>query len=359
MQHHNPLLRNSESPAKFLAIGEIMLRLTPPNYEKIRMASTFEASYGGSEANIALALANLGVDSTFFSVVPNNSIGKSAVRMLRSNDVHCTPMILSTPEETPTHRIGTYYLETGYGIRASKVIYDRKHTAISEADPSDFNWDEIFADADWFHFTGITVALSENLRKICEDACIAAKRHGVRVSCDLNYRKTLWSVEEAQAAMKPLMAYVDVLIANEEDAEKSLGIKAENTDVTQGKLSVEGYQALAERLAAQYNFAMVAFTLRESISASVNNWSALLYSGGKAYRSKKYTMQIVDRVGGGDSFASGLIYACLNGYSDQDIVEFAAGASCLKHSIEYDFNLSTPEEVLNLIRGDGSGRVVR
>lgn len=302
---------------------------------------------------MAVALSYMGLPAEMVTKLPDNDIGRCAKRALDKWSVG-TEHIAWGGE-----RLGTYYLERGASQRPSKVIYDRKHTAISEADPADFDWDEIFADAAWFHFTGITVALSENLRKICQEACVAAKRHGVRVSCDLNYRKTLWSETEAQAAMKPLMAYVDVLIANEEDAEKSLGIKAENTDVTQGKLSVEGYQALAEKLTAQYGFDMVAFTLRESISASVNNWSALLYSGGKAYLSKKYTMQIVDRVGGGDSFASGLIYACLNGYDNQKIVEFAAGASCLKHSIEFDFNLSTPEEVLNLIQGDGSGRVVR
>lgn len=338
---------------KFVGFGEILLRMSPDGYLRFAQADRFNLSYSGAEGNMAVALSYMGLPTEMVTKLPDNEIGRCAKRALDKWSVGTSHIAWGG------ERLGLYYLERGASQRPSKVIYDRKHTAISEADPSDFNWDEIFADAAWFHFTGITVALSENLRKICEDACIAAKRHGVRVSCDLNYRKTLWSVEEAQAAMKPLMAYVDVLIANEEDAEKSLGIKAENTDVTQGKLSVEGYQALAERLAAQYNFAMVAFTLRESISASVNNWSALLYSGGKAYRSKKYTMQIVDRVGGGDSFASGLIYACLNGYSDQDVVEFAAGASCLKHSIEYDFNLSTPEEVLNLIRGDGSGRVVR
>lgn len=338
---------------KFVGFGEVLLRMSPDGYLRFSQAEHFNLSYSGAEGNMAVALSYMGLPTEMVTKLPDNDIGRCAKRALDKWSVG-TGHIAWGGE-----RLGTYYLERGASQRPSKVIYDRKHTAISEADPTDFDWDEIFADAAWFHFTGITVALSENLRKICQEACVAAKRHGVRVSCDLNYRKTLWSVDEAQSAMKPLMSYVDVLIANEEDAEKALGIKAENTDVTQGKLSVEGYQALAEKLTAQYGFDMVAFTLRESISASVNNWSALLYSGGKAYLSKKYTMQIVDRVGGGDSFASGLIYACLNGYDNQKIVEFAAGASCLKHSIEFDFNLSTPEEVLNLIQGDGSGRVVR
>lgn len=338
---------------KFVGFGEILLRMSPDGYLRFAQADRFNLSYSGAEGNMAVALSYMGLPTELVTKLPDNEIGHCAKRALDKWSVGTEHIAWGGD------RLGLYYLERGASQRPSKVIYDRKHTAISEADPSDFNWDEIFADAAWFHFTGITVALSENLRKICEMACIAAKRHGVKVSCDLNYRKTLWSVEEAQAAMKPLMAYVDVLIANEEDAEKSLGVQAENTDVVQGKLSVDGYRVLAEKLTAQYAFEMVAFTLRESVSASVNNWSALLCCGGQAYVSKKYTMQIVDRVGGGDSFASGLIYACLNGYACQDIVEFAAGASCLKHSIEYDFNLSTPEEVLNLIRGDGSGRVVR
>ena len=338
---------------KFVGFGEILLRMSPDGYLRFSQADRFNLSYSGAEGNMAVALSYMGLPAELVTKLPDNDIGRCAKRALDKWSVGTEHIAWGGD------RLGLYYLERGASQRPSKVIYDRKHTAISEADPSDFDWDVIFEDAAWFHFTGITVALSDNLRKICEEACVAAKHHGVKVSCDLNYRKTLWSVERARAAMKPLMSYVDVLFANEEDAEKSLGVKAENTDVVQGKLSVDGYRALAEKLTAQYGFEMVAFTLRESVSASVNNWSALLYSGGQAYVSKKYTMQIVDRVGGGDSFASGLIYACLNGYGPQDVVEFAAGASCLKHSIEYDFNLSTPEEVLNLIRGDGSGRVVR
>lgn len=338
---------------KFVGFGEMLLRLSPNGFLRFAQADQFNISYSGAEGNMAVALSYMGMPAELVTRLPDNDIGHCAKRVLDKFSVKTDHIAWGGD------RLGLYYLERGASQRPSKVIYDRKNTAISESSTADFDWDEIFADAGWFHFTGITVALSKNLQEICRQACIAAKRHGVKVSCDLNYRKTLWSSEEAQRAMKPLMEYVDVLIANEEDSEKSLGIKAENTDITAGKLSVQGYTELAKRLTEEYHFEKVAITLRESISASVNNWSALLYCNGEAHLSKKYTMQIVDRVGGGDSFASGLIYACLNDYDPQTCVEFAAGASCLKHSIEYDFNLSTPEEVMNLINGDGSGRVVR
>lgn len=338
---------------KFVGFGEILLRLSPDGFLRFAQADRFNVSYSGAEGNMAVALSYMGMPAELVTRLPENEIGHCAKRVLDKFSVKTNHIAWGGD------RIGLYYLERGASQRPSKVIYDRKNTAISEASPEDFDWDEIFSDAGWFHFTGITVALSKNLQEICRQACIAARRHGVKVSCDLNYRKTLWSSEVAQSAMKPLMEYVDVLIANEEDSEKSLGIKAADTDITAGKLSVQGYTELARRLTETYHFEKVAITLRESVSASVNHWSALLYCDGETYLSKKYTMQIVDRVGGGDSFASGLIYACLNDYAPQLCVEFAAGASCLKHSIEYDFNLSTPEEVMNLINGDGSGRVVR
>lgn len=338
---------------KFVGFGEILLRMSPDGYLKFAQAERFNLSYSGAEGNMAIALSYMGMPAEMVTKFPDNDIGRCAKRVLDKYSVKTDHIAWGGD------RLGVYYLERGASQRPSKIIYDRKHTAISEASPSDFDWDEIFADAGWFHFTGITVALSENLRQICEIACKAAKRHGVKVSCDLNYRKSLWTTEQAQNAMKPLMQYVDVLFANEEDSEKVLGVKATDTDITQGKLSLDGYISLAENLTREYNFEAVAITLRESISASVNNWSALYYTGCKAYVSKKYTMQIVDRVGGGDSFASGLIYARLNDFDEQKTVEFAAGASCLKHSIEFDFNLSTPEDVFTLINGDGSGRVVR
>ena len=338
---------------KFVGFGEIMVRLAPAGVLRFAQAEDFTVNYSGAEGNMAIALAYMGMPAEMVTKFPDNDIGRCAYRMLKKFDVN-TDHIAWGGE-----RLGLYYLERGASQRPSKVIYDRKHSSIAEADPTDFDWDEIFKDAGWFHFTGITVALSKNMQEICKQACIAAKKHSVKVSCDLNYRKTLWSTEEAQRVMQPLMQYVDVCIANEEDSEKTLGIKAADTDITSGKLSIEGYSNLAKQLTETYGFEKVAITLRESISASVNNWSAMLYADGQTYLSKKYTMQIVDRVGGGDSFASGLIYACLNDFDNQKTVEFAAGASCLKHSIEFDFNLSTVDEVMNLINGDGSGRVQR
>lgn len=338
---------------KFVGFGEIMVRLAPTGVLRFPQADSFTVNYTGAEGNMAIALAYMGMPAEMVTKFPDNDIGRCAYRMLRKYDV------LTDHIAWGGERLGLYYLERGASQRPSKVIYDRKHSSIAEAVPEDFDWDNIFKDAGWFHFTGITVALSKNMQEICRQACVAAKRHGVKVSCDLNYRKNLWSTEEAKRVMTPLMEYVDVCIANEEDSEKVLGIKASDTDVTTGKLSLKGYSELAKKLTDTFGFEKVAITLRESISASVNNWSAMLYADGQTYLSKKYTMQIVDRVGGGDSFASGLIYACLNDFDNQKALEFATGASCLKHSIEFDFNLSTVDEVMNLINGDGSGRVQR
>lgn len=338
---------------KFVGFGELMARLSPSGVLRFAQADAFQVNYTGAEGNMAVALAYMGMPAELVTKLPDNDIGRCACRMLKKYDV-ITDHIAWGGE-----RLGLYYLERGASQRPSKVIYDRRHSAIAEASESDFDWDAIFQGAAWFHFTGITAALSENTRRLCEDACICARRHGVSISCDLNYRKNLWTPEQAQQVMRPLMKYVDVCIANEEDSEKVLGIRAADTDVAAGKLSMDGYAALAEELTKTFGFKKVGITLRESVSASVNHWSAMLYSGDHAYFSKKYTMQIVDRVGGGDSFASGLIYAFLNDFDAQQAVEFAAGASCLKHSIEYDFNLSTVDEVMNLICGNASGRVQR
>lgn len=338
---------------KFVGFGELMLRLAPDGYLRFAQAENFNLNYTGAEGNMAVSLAEMGIPSMIVTKLPDNEIGKCAERMMKKFSVDTSHIAWGG------ERIGVYYLERGASQRASKIIYDRKHTAISEASPEDFDWDEIFKDAGWFHFTGITVALSKNCAEICRQACVKAKEHGVMVSCDLNYRKNLWTTEEAKATMTPLMDYVDVLIANEEDSEKVLGIKADNTDVTAGKLSLDGYKSLAKKLTDTFGFKMVGITLRESISASINNWSAMLYKDGESYVSKKYTMQIVDRVGGGDSFASGLIYSALNDFGNQEMIEFAAAASCLKHSIEFDFNLVSVAEVLALANGDGSGRVQR
>lgn len=338
---------------KFVGFGELLLRLAPNGYLRFAQADDFNLNYTGAEGNMAIALSYMGIPSEMVTKLPENEIGHCAERTLMKYGVE-TKHITWGGE-----RLGLYYLERGASQRPSKIIYDRKHSSISEAEPNEFNWDEIFKDAGWFHFTGITVALSDKCSEICLEACKAAKRHGVKVSCDLNYRKNLWTTEKAKSIMTPLMEYVDVLIANEEDSEKVLGIKASDTDVTTGKLSIDGYKELAKKLTDKFNFEKVCITLRESISASVNNWSALLYADNTSYLSKKYTIQIVDRVGGGDSFASGIIYASLNDFDNQKIIEFATAASCLKHTIEFDFNLSSVDEVYALMNGDGSGRVQR
>ena len=256
-------------------------------------------------------------------------------------------------------RLGIYYCEKGASQRPSKVIYDRAGSAIATASQDDFDWDKIFEGVDWFHFTGITPALNDNVAAICKDALIAAKKHGVTVSCDLNYRNKLWTKEKAREVMTELMKYVDVCIANEEDASDVFGIKADNTDITGGKLSKEGYRSVAEKLVAKFGFKYVAITLRGSISANDNNWAGMLYDGKECYFSKNYLIHIVDRVGGGDSFGGGLIYAMLNKFNAQDVIEFAVAASCLKHSISGDFNMVTVDEVKKLAGGDGSGRVQR
>lgn len=341
------------SGKKFVGFGEMLLRLAPQGYLRLSQAENFNLNYTGAEGNMAISLAFMGMPAELVTTLPDHELGYCAQRTLAKYSVE-TDHIRFEPG-----RLGTYYLERGASQRPSRLIYDRKYSAFAEADPAGYDWDEILKDAAWFHFTGITAALSEKTAQACLDACKAAKRLGVRVSCDLNYRKTLWTPEEAKRVMEPLMAYVDVCIANEEDSSKVLGVSADDTDITSGKLSLEGYKRLAAKLTDRYGFSGVAITLRESISASVNNWSALFYTGGQSYVSKKYAIQLVDRVGGGDSFASALIYAQLHDMDPQQSVEFAAGASCLKQTIEFDFNLSTPAEVFQLIEGDGSGRVVR
>ena len=302
---------------------------------------------------MAVSLANFGADVTFITKLPQNDIGEAAVRDLRKYGVD-TSMITRGGD-----RVGIYYLEKGASQRPSKVIYDRAWSSISQAAEEDFNWNEIFADAQWFHFTGITPALGKNVARICMEAVKVAKRQGLTVSCDLNYRKNLWTTEEAGQTMGELMQYVDVCIANEEDAEKVFGIHAEGTDVTKGSLSKEGYVQVAQKLKDRFGFKYVTITLRTSISASDNKWAAMLYNGKESFFSKEYTVHIVDRVGGGDSFGAGLIYSMVSDMQDQECLEFAVAASCLKHSIEGDFNRVTVKEVLSLAGGDGSGRVQR
>lgn len=338
---------------KVITFGEIMLRLAPEGYYRFVQTESYGATYGGGEANVAVSLANYGFDAKFVSKLPAHEIGQAGVNSLRRYGVD-TQYIARGGD-----RVGIYFLEKGASQRPSKVIYDRAGSSIATAVPSDFNWDEIFEGAEWFHFTGITPALNDGVAAICLEACKAAKAHGVTISCDLNYRNKLWSKEKAGQVMGELCQYVDVCIANEEDAADVFGIKAADTDVTTGTVNHEGYKDVAKQLADRFGFSKVAITLRESISANDNLWSAMLYDGNDYYFSKKYTMHIVDRVGGGDSFGGGLICATLNGYEPQSIIEFAVAASCLKHSIEGDFNQVSVDEVNKLAGGDGSGRVQR
>ena len=338
---------------KVITFGEIMLRLAPEGYYRFVQADTFGATYGGGEANVAVSLANYGLDASFVTKLPTHEIGQAAVNALRRYGVDTSYIARGGS------RVGIYFLEKGASQRPSKVIYDRAGSSIATAVPEDFDWKAIFAGADWFHFTGITPALNDQVAAICLEACKAAKEAGVTISCDLNYRNKLWSKAKAGQVMGQLCQYVDVCIANEEDAADVFGIKAADTDVTTGSVNHEGYKDVARQLAERFGFSKVAITLRESLSANDNNWSAMLYDGSQYYFSKKYKMHIVDRVGGGDSFGGGLICAILNGYDPQATIEFAVAASCLKHSIEGDMNMVSMDEVLKLAGGDGSGRVQR
>ena len=330
-----------------------MLRLQPEDHLRFVQSERLEATFGGAEANVAVSLANFGADAAFVSKLPAHEIGQSAVNALRKFGVD-TSLIVRGGE-----RVGIYFCEKGASQRPSKVIYDRAGSAFQKAAASDFDWGRIFAGADWFHFTGITPALSPELAAIVETAAIEAKKRGVKVSCDLNFRKKLWSREQAREAMSRICKNVDVCIANEEDAADVFGISAEGSDIESGKLNAEGYVSVARQLAKKFGFEAVAITLRESLSASDNNWSGMLYMEGKAHFARKYAVHIVDRVGGGDSFGAGLIWAMCSGYAPQDAVEFAVAASCLKHSVEGDFNMVSADEVKALAAGSGSGRVQR
>lgn len=339
--------------SKIVTFGEIMLRLAPNGYYRFFQNDQMQATFGGGEANVAVSLANYGMDSVYVTKLPNHAIGQAAIDSLRSFGVDTSKVVRGGD------RVGIYYLEKGASQRGSVCIYDRAHSAIQEAQPEDFNWDDIFQDVDWFHFTGITPALGANVTKICLEACKAAKERNIIISCDLNYRGKLWTREAARTAMTELCQYVDICISNEEDAKDVFGIEAEGSDIYGGKLNHEGYKSVAKQLADKFGFKKVAITLRSSISASDNDWAAMLYDGEKYCFSKVYHLHIVDRVGGGDSFGAGLIYSLLSGKSTQDAIEFATAASALKHSIEGDFNRVLVSDVEKLVKGDGSGRVQR
>ena len=338
---------------KIVTFGELMLRLAPEGYYRFVQADKYGATFGGGEANVAVSLANYGFDTKFVTKLPRHEIGQAAINSLRKFGVDTNYI------SRGGDRVGIYFLEKGASQRPSKVIYDRANSSIYTANKGDFNWSEIFAGVKWFHFTGITPALNDEVADICLDACKVAKEMGITISCDLNYRNKLWSKDKAGEIMGKLCQYVDVCIANEEDASDVFGIQAADTDVTSGVVNHDGYKDVAKQLADRFGFSKVAITLRESISANDNNWSAMLYDCTDYYFSKKYTMHIVDRVGGGDSFGAGLIAASLNGYDASSTIEFAVAASCLKHSIEGDFNMVSMDEVANLAGGDASGRVQR
>ena len=339
--------------AKIITMGEIMLRLSPEGNYRFVQAEKFNIIPGGGEANVAISCANYGHDSYFVSKLPKHEIGQIAVNAMRKFGVN-TDFIARGGE-----RVGLYYAETGASMRPSKVIYDRAHSAIAEAKPEDFDFDKIFEGADWFHWSGITPAISDASAECLKQACIAAKKHGVTVSCDLNFRKKLWTSEKAISIMRPLMEYVDVCIGNEEDAELCLGFKPD-ADVEGGKTDAAGYEGIFKQMAKEFGFKYVVSTLRESFSATYNGWKALIYDGKEFYQSKRYDINpIIDRVGGGDSFSGGLIHGLLTRGSQGAALEFAVAASALKHTIPGDFNHVSEAEVDALAGGDASGRVQR
>lgn len=339
--------------SKIVTFGELMLRLAPFDYLRFVQSESYEATFGGAEANVAVSLANFGMNASFVTKLPDHEIGQSAVNSLRKFGVDTTMIVRGGD------RVGIYYCEKGASQRPSKVIYDRAHSSIAEAKLSDFDWAKIFKGVTWFHFTGITPALSDTVAKITLKALKEAKKRNITVSCDLNFRKKLWTKEKAGEVMGEICKYVDYCIANEEDAKDVFGIEADNTDINTGKLDREGYISVAKKLTEKFGFKGVAITLRESLSANDNNWSGMFYTDGQAYFSKKYAIHIVDRVGGGDSFGAGLIYSLEKGFTPEKTIEFAVAASCLKHSIEGDFNMVSVKEVETLAGGNGSGRVQR
>jgi 2-dehydro-3-deoxygluconokinase len=340
---------------KVVTFGEIMLRLSPPGFERFLQTPAFVATFGGGEANVATSLARFGLDSYYVTRLPKNDIGEAAVRALRSEGVR-TEFILRGGD-----RIGVYFVEAGASQRASSVIYDRAQSAISQLEPGTVDWAKVFSGADWFHVTGITPALGEKAAACTREAIEAAKKAGAQVSVDLNFRKKLWTESQAQKVMRPLMANVDLVIANEEDIQSVLGLDVPHTDVTAGQLNLEGYKQVAQRLCKEFGPSLVAITLRESVSASDNGWSAALWNQktGQFVQSQHYDVRLVDRIGGGDSFAAGIIYGLMTGRDPEASLRFAVAASALKQTIPGDFNRVSVAEVDNLAKGDASGRVQR
>ncbi len=340
--------------AKVVTFGELMLRIQPADYYRFVQVDSMTTTFGGGEANVSVSLANYGNESYFVTKLPTHEIGQAAVNSLRKYGVHTEYIVRGGP------RVGIYYNEKGASQRGSKCVYDRAGSSIQLAKPEEFNWKEILKGAQWFHITGITPALGPNMVEACIEACKTAREMGVTTSCDLNYRGKLWTKDEARKAMTEVCKYVDVCISNEDDANDVFGIKSEGTDTTAGELNTEGYKSVARQLKEKFGFKKVAITLRTSINANRNLWQALLYCDEKDFAfSKQYDMNIVDRVGGGDSFGGGLIHSQLKGMNTQDSINWAVAASCLKHSIIGDYNMVSEDEVNKLAGGDGSGRIQR
>ena len=340
---------------KVVTFGEIMLRLSPPGFERFFQSPVLQATFGGGEANVAVSLAHFGIESHYVTALPKQAIGDAAVKALRAEGVRIDHIVRSGD------RVGIYFAESGASQRASTVIYDRAHSSISAMKPEAIDWSHVLNDAGWFHVTGITPALGGNGAEATRRAIAAARAAGVRVSVDLNYRKKLWTETQAREVMGPMMRQVDVVIANEEDLQSVLGVHVEGTDVTSGQLDVAGFRAAAERVTRDFGPKMVAITLRESLSASDNGWSAVLWDASTStmHRSQRYDVRIVDRIGGGDSFAAGLIYGLVTGRAPEAALRFAVAASALKQTIPGDFNRVTADEVDRLAGGDASGRVQR
>jgi 2-dehydro-3-deoxygluconokinase len=340
---------------KVVSFGEIMLRLSPPGFERLLQSPSLVATFGGGEANAAVSLAQFGLDSWYVTRLPKNPIGDAAIRALRAEGVR-TEAIARGGD-----RVGIYFAESGASQRASLVVYDRARSAISEMAPGTIDWNDVFDRASWFHVTGITPALGPNAIACTQEALTAARQRGAQVSVDLNFRKKLWTEAAAQQVMRPMMSQVDVVIANEEDIQSVLGLRVEGTDVTSGHLDVDAYRRVAEQITRELGPSMVAITLRESVSASDNGWSAVLWDAkaNQFHRSQRYDIRLVDRIGGGDSFAGGLIYGLVTGRSPADSLRFAVAASALKQTIPGDFNRVTADEIDRLVGGDASGRVQR
>jgi 2-dehydro-3-deoxygluconokinase len=339
---------------KVVLFGELMMRLSTKRYERIVQAREFDVAYSGAEANLGVALAAFGVESFMVSSVPDNAVGEACLNYMRQFGLNLDHVKRSG------YRLGIYYVETGAAQRPSTFLYNRKGSSITELHPGEIDWDGILSGKHWFHFTAITPALSDQTAAVTKEACIAARKRGLSISCDLNFRKKLWSKEKAREVMTGLMEYVDVLFTNEEEAETVFGIRSKGSDITRGQINEHEYKEVAAELHRRFKLKHVSISLRESNSASENNWSAVFYDGSRFYTSRKYHMDfIVDRIGGGDAYSSGIVYGLLTGQDLQETVEFAAAAGCLKHSIHGDFNLVSFDEVMALVNGDGSGRIQR